>query len=123
MRVNNPAKPPRPCRNGSSCDFRRDGMPACCSFVHPGEGGTVLPARIIRDLVTGGDFEQPAKVFLTGDATYYERMREKRPWNTVQPPTSHLAIENELLIGALRNAELRLSIMPYYLWPSRGFSE
>ena len=83
-------KSPQPCIHGAGCVYTKktaDGkvVPGVCGFVHPGEEGKgrrLFPARTIRDTLRDGSGKivQPPCVRLIGNALYYERMRQRMPW-------------------------------------------
>ena len=91
---------PQPCHHGAGCNYKRKNkagelVPACCSFVHPGEEGNgrrIFPQRtwyegeedpvIGEPPAEGGKITRvdPACVRLTGRAGYYERRRLRLSW-------------------------------------------
>ena len=91
---------PQPCHHGAGCNYKRKNkagelVPACCSFVHPGEEGNgrrLFAQRtwyegeedpvIGEPPAEGGKITRvdPACVRLTGRAGYYERRRLRLSW-------------------------------------------
>jgi len=72
---------PQPCAHGSGCNYTREGKPACCAFVHPGEEGSgrhLFPERTVTK--DGVETVQKECVRLTGGAGYYERRRLRLSW-------------------------------------------